>query len=51
MSDFHGSLEQATASGIKYGELISAGNWEFMFAPPRREGQLQVIKHAQFNGW
>ena len=51
MSDFYGSLEQATVSGIKYGELISAGNWEFIFAPPRQEGLLPVIKHAQFNGW
>ena len=51
MSDFYGSLEQATVSGIKYGELISAGNWEFIFAPPRQEGILPVIKHVQFNGW
>ena len=51
MSDFYGSLEQATASGIKYGELISAGNWEFIFVAPRQEGLLPVIKHAQFNGW
>ena len=51
MSDFYGSLEQATVSGIKYGELIPAGNWEFIFAPPRQEGLLPVIKHAQFNGW
>ena len=51
MSDFYSSLEQATSSGIKYGELISSGNWEFIFAPPRQEGLLPVIKHAQFNGW
>ena len=51
MSDFYGSLEQATVSGIKYGELISAGNWEFIFAPLRQEGLLPVIKHVQFNGW
>lgn len=51
MSDFYGSLEQATVSGIQYGELISAGNWEFIFAAPRQEGLLPVIKHAQFNGW
>lgn len=51
MSDFYGSLEQATASGIQYGELVSEGNWEFIFAAPRQEGLLPVIKHAQFNGW
>ncbi|MCM1097632.1 MAG: DNRLRE domain-containing protein [Ruminococcus flavefaciens] len=51
MSDFYGSLEQATASGIKYGEIISSGNWEFIFAQPRQEGLLPVIKHAKFNGW
>lgn len=51
MSDFYGSLEQATVSGIQYGELISTGNWEFIFAAPRQEGLLPVIKHAQFNGW
>lgn len=51
MSDFYGALEQATVSEIKCGELISAGNWEFIFAPPRQEGLLPVIKHAQFNGW
>ena len=51
MSDFYGSLEQATASGIEYEKLISAGNWEFIFSLPRQEGLLPVIKHAQFNGW
>ena len=51
MSNFYGSLEQATVSGIQYGGLISAGNWEFIFTAPRQEGLLPVIKHAQFNGW
>ena len=51
MSDFYGSLGQATISGITYGEKIPAGNWEFIFAPPRQEGLLPVVKHAQFNGW
>ena len=51
MSDFYGSLQQATKSGIVYGEKITQGNWEFIFAQPRQAGQLPVIKHAQFNGW
>ena len=51
MTDFYGSLEKATASGIEYNELISTGNWEFIFSPARQEGVLPVIKHAQFNGW
>lgn len=51
MTDFYGLLEKATASGIEYNELISTGNWEFIFSPARQEGLLPVIKHAQFNGW
>lgn len=51
MGDFYGSLEQATSSGIVYGEKITCGNWEFIFSAPRQEGQLPVIKHAQFKGW
>ncbi|MDD6812548.1 MAG: hypothetical protein PUD93_11960 [Lachnospiraceae bacterium] len=51
MSDFYGSLQEATKSGIIYGEKITQGNWEFIFAQPRQAGQLPVIKHAQFNGW
>ena len=51
MNDFYNSLEQATASGIEYGKLITAGNWKFIFSPPRQEGLLPVIIHAQFNGW
>ena len=51
MSDFYGSLQEATKSGIVYGEKIIQGNWEFIFAQPRQAGQLPVIKHAQFNGW
>ncbi|RGH30946.1 hypothetical protein DV740_05955 [Roseburia sp. AF02-12] len=34
-----------------YGEKITEGNWEFIFAQSRQAGQLPVIKHAQFNGW
>ena len=51
MNDFYGALEQATKSGITYGEKINSGNWEFIFAKPRQEGQLPVIKHSMFNGW
>ena len=51
MGDFYGSLEMATYSGIKYGEKITKGNWEFIFSEPRKEGQLPVIKHSKFNGW
>ena len=51
MNDFYGSLEQATKSGITYGEKINSGNWEFIFAKPRQDGQLPVIKHSMFNGW
>ena len=51
MSDFYGSLQEATKSGIVYGEKITQGNWEFIFAQPRQAGQLPVIKHAQFMGW
>ena len=51
MSDFYGSLQEATKSGIVYGEKITEGNWEFIFAQSRQAGQLPVIKHAQFNGW
>ena len=51
ISDFYGSLQEATKSGIVYGEKITQGNWEFIFAQPRQSGQLLVIKHAQFNGW
>lgn len=51
MTDFYGSLEQATKSGITYGEKINSGNWEFIFSKARQEGQFPVIKHAMFNGW
>ena len=51
MNDFYGALEQATKSGITYGEQINSGNWEFIFAKPRQEVQLPVIKHSMFNGW
>lgn len=51
LDDFSGALKQATKNGIKYDKLIRAGNWEFKFSPPRGEGQLPVVKHAQFNGW
>ena len=51
MSDFYGSLQEATKSGIVYGEKITEGNWKFIFAQSRQAGQLPVIKHAQFNGW
>lgn len=51
MSDFYGSLQEATKSGIVYGEKITQGNWEIIFVQPRQAGQLPVIKHAQFNGW
>ncbi len=44
MSDFYGSLQEATKSGIVYGEKITQGNWEFIFAQPRQAGQLPVIK-------
>lgn len=36
MSDFCGSLQEATKSGIVYGEKITQGNWEFIFAQPRQ---------------
>ena len=51
LEDFQGALESATTSGIKYGEIIVNGKWEFIFAPPRAKGQLPVIKHSVFSGW
>ena len=36
MSDFYGSLQEATKSGIVYGEKITEGNWEFIFAQSRQ---------------
>lgn len=42
MSDFYGSLQEATKSGLVYGEKITQGNWEFVFAQPRQAGQLPV---------
>ena len=51
MSDFYGSLQKATKSGIIYEEKITQGNWEFIFARPRQAGQFPVVKHAKFNGW
>lgn len=46
------SLEkEISTNGIVYDKLRTSGNWEFKFAKPREEGQLPVIKHAQFNGW
>ena len=50
MTDFYGALEQATKSEITYGEKINSGNWEFIFAKSRQEGNLPVIKHSKFNG-
>ncbi|MBI9051510.1 MAG: Ig-like domain repeat protein [Anaerolineaceae bacterium] len=49
--DFSEALNQATVNGIKYEEIITVGNWEFIFSAPRGEGLLPVVKHAQFNGW
>lgn len=46
MNDFYYSLKQAAASGIKYGEKIVQGNWEFIFAEPRIEGLFPVVKHS-----
>ena len=51
VSDFYGSLEYVMVSGIEYGHIISAGNWDFIFVPPREKELLPVIKHAQFKGW
>lgn len=51
MSDSYGSLEYVMVSGIEYGHIISAGNWDFIFVPPREKELLPVIKHAQFKGW
>nr|WP_252863232.1 RHS repeat-associated core domain-containing protein [Paenibacillus riograndensis] len=51
LTDFQGSLQQATQNGIKYGELMNVGKWEFKFSPPREQGQLPALIHAQFNGW
>lgn len=51
LEDFRNSLEDATASGIVYNEKILRGNWEFIFAPPRGEGLLPVVKHSVFLGW
>ncbi|MEF2967374.1 RHS repeat-associated core domain-containing protein, partial [Paenibacillus sp. M1] len=51
LDDFSGTLQQVTKNGIKYDELITVGKWEFKLSPPRLDGQLPVVKHAQFNGW
>ena len=51
INDFYGALKEVTKSEIAYGEKVIQGNWEFIFARPRKEGQLPVIKHALFNGW
>ncbi|WP_459480874.1 hypothetical protein [Clostridium saccharoperbutylacetonicum] len=52
LTDFKGALEkEISTNGIVYDKLRTSGNWEFKFAKPRAEGQLPVIKHAQFNGW
>ena len=51
LEDFRGSLSNATASGIDYDKKIISGKWEFIFSPPRADGQLPVVKHSVFYGW
>ena len=50
LSEFYYSLEIAIKNnGLKTGEMIHGGNWEFMLSEPRIEGKSLVIKHARYN--
>ncbi len=46
LSSLQAALNQATAGGITYGQLIKVDNWEFIFAKPRVGKELPAVIHA-----
>ena len=48
LSSFQNSVSDAVKQGIKYDEIMNAGNWELIFSKPRGNGLLPVIKHAVY---
>lgn len=51
LSDFKNTLEIIVKNKVLYETEYIIGKWNIMFAPPRSEGLLPVIKHAVFMGW
>jgi hypothetical protein len=41
------AVNEVTKNGVKYGENIQIGGWDLKFSPPRGEGLLPVLFHAQ----
>ncbi len=48
LSSFQNSVSDAVKQGVKYDEIMNAGNWELIFSKPRGDGLLPVIKHAVY---
>ncbi len=44
------SLQVAVKNGIQYRQKIYSGNWEFVFAKPRKPGDTPAVIHAKFTG-
>lgn len=51
LADYHSSLEEAIKTGIKFGEKITIGNWEFIIVKGRKDtDKYPIIKHSLFTG-
>ncbi|WP_248946676.1 hypothetical protein [Serratia silvae] len=48
LTSFREAVNQATAQGIKYGEMMNVGRWELIFSKGRPGEVLSVIKHALY---
>ena len=50
LTEFESALTDAiNINGLKMGDMIHGGNWEFIIVPPRQDGLNNVIKHARYN--
>ncbi len=48
--DYYKSVGKAVKNGVNYDKTITSGNWEFIFAKPRKGYYYPVVKHAKFIG-
>lgn len=48
--DYYKSLSKAVINEVKWGKMITYGNWGFVFSKPRNGQKYPVVKHAKFNG-
>ena len=48
--DYYKSLSKAVINEVKWGKMVTYGNWGFVFSKPRNGQKYPVVKHAKFNG-